>query len=372
MAERDDEDQGATELFVALTPERVLDAVEASGLRVTASCFPLNSFENRVYLVELADGGRVIAKLYRPGRWSRAQILEEHALLAELWAAEIPVCRALPFPDGETLKVAHGVSYALFDHRPGRPIGDLDDAMLTRIGMMAARIHQVGATGRFRARRRFSVDGWIRRPTEALLAGPLLPPGLGRRWSEAAAWIADAAEARLTGLRELRLHGDLHRGNLLLHDGVLQVLDLDDACTGPAVQDLWLSLPGPGAERDHALRVLLSGYERFRPFDDRELAALDVLPAMRRIHYAGWVSRRWDDPLFPRTWPHYADPAFWEREVVDLEGLARGLAPRPVALRSPGSAGRDDDVLASADGDPYREELTQKDYFWDLPDEGDA
>lgn len=371
MAERDDEDRGATELFVALTPERVLDAVEASGLRVTAACFPLNSYENRVYLVQLEDGGRVIAKLYRPGRWSSAQILEEHALLAELWAAEIPVCRALPFPDGETLKVAHGVPYALFEHRPGRPIGDLDDAMLERIGMIAARIHRVGESGRFVARRRFSADAWVRRATAALRAGPLLPTGpLGRRWVEASERIADAADARLTGLRTIRLHGDLHRGNLLLHDGVLQVLDLDDAVTGPAVQDLWLSLPGEPGERERALRVLLAGYERFRPFDRRELAALDVLPAMRRIHYAAWVSRRWDDPLFPRTFPHYAEPAFWEREVLELEGIARGLSPRPVATGGPEVA--EDAAPASLEDDPYREELTNADYFWDLDDDDDG
>ncbi|TNF34472.1 MAG: serine/threonine protein kinase [Deltaproteobacteria bacterium] len=357
-----------TDLFVGLTPDRVLDAVEASGLETTAGCFPLNSYENRVYLVGLADGGRVIAKFYRPGRWTRAQIAEEHGFLDDLAAAEIPVCGVVRFPDGETLKAAEGVPYALFEYRPGRAVGDPDDVLLERVAMMAARIHAVGERRPFSARRTLGADDWIRRPADTLLASALLPAHLRGRYRDAAARIADAADARLDGLTPLRVHGDLHRGNLLLNDGVLQVLDLDDACTGPAVQDLWLMLSGTPAERSRQLAVLLEGYERFRPFDRRELAALDVLPAMRRIHYAGWIARRWHDPLFPRTWPTYAEPDFWAQEVGELEAIAAGLPPRP---RAPGDLLADADadsgaVRAGRDEDAWSEELTDKDYFWDL------
>lgn len=349
--------------FLDLSPDRILDAVEAAGLDVTPSCFPLNSYENRVYLVTLADGGRVIAKFYRPGRWSTAQILEEHQLLDDLVAAEIPACRALPLPSGGTLAHAHGVAYALFDYRPGRPLEDLTDPTLERIGMLAARVHRVGERRRFRARRRLSADVWVRESAEALRAGPLLPRHLGRRFQDAADRVADTADARLAGLRTLRVHGDLHRGNLLLHDGVLQVLDLDDACTGPAVFDLWLMLSGSRAERERQLGVLLDAYERFRPFDRRELAALDVLPAMRRIHYAAWVSRRWGDPLFSATWPDYGEPAFWEREVADLEAIARALPATASPLRpaEPEAGG-----APTASDDLWRPDLTERDYFWDL------
>jgi len=352
--------------FLALSPDRILDAVEAGGLEVTPACFPLNSYENRVYLVTLADGGRVIAKFYRPGRWSTAQILEEHRFLGELADAEIPTCRALPFRDGETIAVAHGITYALFEYRPGRPLGDLTDHALERVGMLAARIHAVGARRSFATRLRLTAESWVRRPAAELRAGPLLPPALGRRYQDAAERVAAAADARLARLRTLRLHGDLHRGNLLIHEGALQVLDLDDACTGPAVQDLWLMLSGPPLERARQLGVLLEAYERFRPFDRRELAALDVLPAMRRIHYAGWISRRWDDPLFRQTWPDYAEPAFWERELVDLEAIVRELSGpghplQPAATDSGGAVRSDPD-------DGWRPDLTPRDYFWDLDD----
>lgn len=354
-----------TDLFVALTPERVLDAVEASGVQAAAGCFPLNSYENRVYLVSLEDGGRLIAKFYRPGRWSRAQILEEHRLLDDLAAAEIPVCGVLPFPDGETLKDIFGMPYALFEYRPGRPVGDPDDVLLERVAMMAARIHAVGARARFEARRTLTATDWIRGPVVTLLTSRLMPSSLRGRYRDAAERIADAADARLSGLPKLRLHGDLHRGNLLLHEGVLQVLDLDDACTGPAIQDLWLMLSGSPDERTRQLGVLIAAYERFRPFDRRELAALDVLPAMRRIHYAGWIARRWHDPLFPRTWPDYAEPAFWAQEVGEIEAIAQALPLRPRAVGDLPDAG-DADVRVDHGDDTWSEELTQKDYFWDL------
>lgn len=354
-----------TDLFVALTPERVLDAVEASGVRAAAGCFPLNSYENRVYLVRLTDGGQLIAKFYRPRRWSRGQILEEHRLLDDLAAAEIPVCGVLPFPDGETLKSICGVPYALFEYRPGRPVGDPDDVLLERVAMMAARIHAVGARGSFATRRTLTAADWIRGPVATLLSSRLVPSNLRGRYQDAAEHIADAADARLSGLTQLRLHGDLHRGNLLLHDGVLQVLDLDDACTGPAIQDLWLMLSGSPDDRARQLGVLIAAYERFRPFDRRELTALDVLPAMRRIHYAGWIARRWHDPLFPRTWPDYAEPAFWAQEVGEIEAIARALPLRPRAPQAVGEEG-DADFRVDHGDDTWSEELTQKDYFWDL------
>lgn len=353
-----------TDLFVSLSPERVLDAIEAGGIAVTNACYPLNSFENRVYLATLADGGRVIAKFYRPGRWSTAQILEEHAFLTDLAAADVPVCAVLPFPDGETLKVAHGVPYALFEYRPGRALGDLSDHALERVAMMAARIHNVGATRPFATRRTLTVTDWIHRPTEALLASPLVPARDAARYREAAARIADVAERRLEGLDHVRLHGDLHRGNLLIHDGILQVLDLDDACMGPAVQDLWLMLSGDEDDRRRQLNVLLDGYERFRPLARRELGALDVLPAMRRIHYAGWIARRWHDPLFPSTWPHYGEPAFWAQEVAELEVIAAGL-PRGVTVAVSGDRG-EADVRVDHGEDAWSPELTDKDYFFDL------
>ena len=239
----------ATDLFLSLTPERVLAAVEAGGLAVNPVCYPLNSFENRVYEVELADRTRVVAKFYRPGRWSEEQILEEHQFLDDLAAEEIPVCTMREFPGGGTLRQIDGIWYALSDRRGGRAPDELDDATARRLGMLVGRLHNVGAPA---GRRRTACaspptptsartwTGWRQHETlPRHLARPLL-----RRGPRRSPTLADRA---LEGVPVHRIHGDLHLGNLLFRDGLLRVLDFDDMVIGPAVQDLWLALPGRDA-----------------------------------------------------------------------------------------------------------------------------
>jgi Ser/Thr protein kinase RdoA (MazF antagonist) len=344
----------AADLFLSLTPDRVLEAVESGGLDVRPVCYPLNSFENRVYEVELADRSRVVAKFYRPARWSEAQVLEEHRFLAELDAEEIPVCTAREFPGGGTLREIAGIRYALFDRRGGRAPDELTPPIARRLGQLAARLHVVGSRRPEADRPRLLGTDYLLRDLGAIEKVGLVPHHLLDRWLTAARSIGETCDRLLREVPVLRLHGDLHLGNVLERDGQLRLLDFDDSRIGPAVQDLWLALPGRDRASDELRENLLDGYETFRPFDRSELRLVEPLRGLRMAQYAVWLARRWHDPIFPRTWPQFASAEHWERETADLEEqsarvgrVERGLAgTEPVA-------------------EPDAEELTNADFFWD-------
>jgi Ser/Thr protein kinase RdoA (MazF antagonist) len=344
--------------FFDLTPDRVLDAVEAAGLATNAVCYPLNSFENRVYEVELEDRSRVIAKFYRPGRWSAEQILEEHAFLTELAAEEVPVAAMRPFPDGATLRSSDGILYALAERRGGRAPDELDLPLLRRLGRLVARVHNVGARHAASTRPRLDADHYVRRNVAWLRDHDALPRALRERYFDAAEAAAEIADRRMLGVATHRLHADLHFGNVLLRDGVLTLLDFDDFVTGPAVQDLWLVLPGRGADAARDRDALLEGYGELREFDRSTLDLVEPLRALRMVRYAVWIARRWDDPAFRIGWPQFADPDFWRRETEDLEeqlAVIRGESG-PALDRARREVGGTEPVI----------ELTNKDYFWDL------
>lgn len=305
--------------YDALTPEVVLDAVEAIGLAVDGRLLALNSYENRVYQVGLEDRSFVIAKFYRPGRWSAAQIDEEHAFTVELDAAEVPVVAPLAF-DGARRFERAGFSFALFPRKGGRA-PELDQpATAEWLGRTLARLHAVGARRRFAARLALPRD--LARPRREVLDSALLPRHLERRYVEllddadrliAARWSAIAPRA------DLRLHGDCHPGNVLFTDAGATLVDFDDAVSGPAVQDLWMLMTGDERQRD----ALIDGYEQFREFDRAELALIPALTLSRQIHYAGWLAARWDDPSFPLNFPWAAGSKYWETHLADIaEALA--------------------------------------------------
>jgi|CXWL01.1.fsa_nt_gi Ser/Thr protein kinase RdoA (MazF antagonist) len=347
-----------TDLFFALTPERVLAAVEAAGLRCTGLCYPLNSFENRVYDIELDDRSRVVAKFYRPGRWRAEQILEEHELIAELDAAEIPVCTVRPFPDGTTLRQIEGIYYTLADRRGGRAPDELDDRLTARLGMLVARLHNVGATHPAQHRWTIDADRFVREPLAFLRQRTMLAPRLELRYEAAALGVAAIADRELAGVPVQRVHGDLHRGNLLLRDGLLWLLDFDDMAMAPAVQDIWLVLPGRDRESLRQREVFLDAYEQLRAFDRRHLRLVEPLRGLRMVHYAGWLARRAHDPAFQRAWPDFGSEDWWERETADLEAqlrVMRGEAEPEEEVVTRGHAALEEDPSA----------LTNKDYFFD-------
>ncbi len=347
-----------TDLFLDLTPERVLDAVAAAGLAVRPLCYPLNSFENRVYEVELADRSRVVAKFYRPRRWTREQIFEEHRFLAELDAEEIPVCPPRPFPDGSTLATIEGIHYTIFDRSGGRAPDELTPATASRLGMLVGRLHLVGGRRPEADRPRLASEDYARHELDWLIASKVLPSRLERRYLDAARTICAAYDRGAEGVECFRLHGDLHLGNVLEREGQLRLLDFDDSRIGPAVQDVWLALPGRDAWSRDLLERFLEGYEQFRRFDRAELALIEPLRGLRMIHYAVWLARRWHDPIFPRHWPHFGSDEAWERETIDLEEQAESTTR---AAREHGFAPTGE-AAATGVEEP---ELTNKDYFWD-------
>ena len=366
----------ASELFLELTPDKVLDAVERSGVETRPVCYPLNSFENRVYEVELADRTRVVAKFYRPGRWSQQQILEEHRLLAELHAEELPVAPPLPFRDsagdataGPTLQTIDGIFYALWERKAGRAPDELTDHIAHRLGVFTGRMHVVAARSSFEHRPRLDADYYVRRQLSFLERGRFIPRYLEARYMRAAEAIAAVADRELAGVEYIRLHGDLHLGNVLLRDGALRVIDLDDACLGPPVQDVWLALPGRDA---HALRLresFLEGYESFRAFERSSLSLIEVLRGLRLVRYCGWLARRHDDPAFRLGWPDFGSEEYWQRETGDLEEQVRCIETRQADRRQAGSRSYGGSQVATDPGQAKdageATELTQRDYFWD-------
>lgn len=355
-----------SDLFLGLSPERVLEAVEAAGLPCRPLCYPLNSFENRVYEVELEDGSRVVAKFYRPERWSHEQILAEHDFLNELVEDELSVCAVRPFPDGSTLKQIGNIWYSISDRRGGRAPDELDDGMISRLGMLVARMHNVGARHEAPSRPRLDTDRYVRRALhwiekEGSLRGPL-----EERYRAAALEIGNLADELLAGVSTHRIHADLHLGNVLLRDGELRLLDFDDFVSGPAVQDLWLLLPGRGKEAQHLQNVFIESYERFRIFDASTLSLIEPLRGLRMVRYAGWLARRWHDPAFKAGWPHFGGEEYWQNTTTDLEEQLRETQ-RAVASAGP-RPGQPSEVGTTLSPDP-EELLSNKDYFWDWEDD---
>lgn len=359
--------QTQRDLFLDLTPERVLNAVEAGGLEPTGLCYPLNSFENRVYEVELEDRSRLVAKFYRPGRWSREQILEEHRLLQALDEAEIPVCTVQPFPDGETLRTIRGLHYALSPRRGGRAPDELTLDLAGRLGRWLGRTHNVAAAMEIEHRPRLDADRYVRQALkwiqQWITDGGSVSERLRSRYWRAAETLAEIADERMAGVTTHLVHADLHFGNVLLRDDELRVLDFDDMAIGPPVQDLWLVLPGRDDEETVALReALLAGYEQFRIFDRSTLDLIEILRGMRMVRYAGWLARRWHDPAFKAGWPHFGTDDYWRLETEDLE-------EQVALIQATKAGGRVAADPASGLAIEAEETLSNKDYFWDWEEE---
>jgi Ser/Thr protein kinase RdoA (MazF antagonist) len=306
--------------YSGLTPDVVLDALDTVGVRGDGRLLALNSYENRVYQVWREDGPAVVAKFYRPARWSDEQILEEHAFLAELAEAEVPAVPPLRAHD-TTLHEHAGFRFAVFARHGGRA-PELDDRMtLTRLGLYIGRIHAVGARARFVQRPALSAQEFGDDAKDYLLRHDFVPPDLRAAYVAVVAQALEAVHAawrRAGDVATLRLHGDCHGGNVLWTDAGPHFVDFDDARTGPAVQDLWMLLSGEREAMALQLRAILDGYEQFRLFDPRELALVEALRTLRLIHYAAWLARRWDDPAFPAAFPWFNTQRYWQDRILEL------------------------------------------------------
>jgi Ser/Thr protein kinase RdoA (MazF antagonist) len=344
-----------SDFFFELTPDRVLEAVEAGGFRLTGHCSPLTCLENRVYDLRLEDGRHVVVKFYRPGRWSRQAILDEHRFLAELREAEIPVCAPLAFADGDTLHEVSGIHYAVWRRTGGRAPDEFSDEQVAILGRLLARIHNVGAVGEARDRPRLVGGAVVLEPLAFLEARGFLPPACAGRYRAAVEEAARLYEARSEGVPVHRIHGDCHVGNLLHGDEGWFFLDFDDFVVGPAVQDVWMLLPGRDAEGARQRGLLVEAYQQFRDFDPRWLQLVEPLRGFRFVSYAAWIARRWEDPAFPDAFPHFGTAQYWENETRDLEEHVQRLRRHGDEAR--GAPGREL---------PEEPELTNEDLFWDL------
>ena len=340
----------STTPFAGLAPDTVLDALDAVGLRGDGRLIQLNSYENRVFQVFLEDGRVVVAKFYRPGRWSDAQILEEHTFAAELAADEVPLAAPWPLaPDARSLHAGHvspcgptlasfatadgPYRFAVAERRAGRAPETESLEVLEWIGRFLGRLHAVGTRRAFEARLTLDVAGFGHGARDALLAMDCIPPAALPGWERTSADALAAVEQAFAGLpelRRLRLHGDCHLGNILWTAAGPHFVDLDDAMNGPAVQDLWMLLAGPRAERTRQLAAILDDYEQFRDFDWRELRLLEPLRTLRMIHHSAWIARRWADPAFPIAFPWFESPAYWNEQTTRLAEQLEAMAEPPL------------------------------------------
>ncbi len=313
--------------FFDLSPDRVLQAIEKQGYLTTGELYQLNSYENRVFNIRLEQTSadtpaQVIAKFYRPGRWSLPALQEEHSFLQELAQEGIEVVPAMTLANHKTIDVIDGpIYFSLFPKKLGRMPEEFLPGEWQRLGRTLARLHNVGAQKTFQHRPTMGTAQHLGWKSLALLE-KWITPEMWPRYEKAASHILEFLEETLPDTQFLRIHGDCHRGNVLSDGQGFFFVDFDDCLNGPAVQDLWMLLPGAVEDCDKELGEFLKGYEEFRDFDDEELELIPALRGLRIFSYAAWIAQRWNDPSFPRLFPQFNTYIYWAEEVESLERLA--------------------------------------------------
>ena len=320
--------------FDRLTPDFLIDAVESQGLLCDGRLFPLNSYENRVYQMGIEDAEPMIAKFYRPQRWTDDQILEEHQFCLELVDHELPVVPPWQNTDGETLFEFDGFRFALFLRRGGHApeLGDLDN--LFTIGRLMGRIHLVGAAKPFNYRPTLDLETYGYQSV-ALISDAFIPASLKDSYQSITAEILGVLEEQLSILSDvsfLRSHGDCHVGNILWRDDSPHFVDFDDARMAPAIQDLWMLLSGDRADQTAQISEVLEGYNEFYDFHPRELKLIEPLRALRILHHTAWIASRWNDPAFPRAFSWFNTERFWGEHILELREQCAALNEPPLAL----------------------------------------
>ena len=321
--------------YSTLSPDTVLSAVESLGFEPDARIYPLNSYENRVYQVGIVGAPSLVVKFYRPHRWSREQILEEHEFTHELADLEIPVVPPMEFAGKGTLVEYQGFDLAVFPQFLGRPpeLDDLDNLLI--MGRFVGRIHAVGVQRAFSSRNRLSIERLAVKSSEFLLEQDFIPVDLVAAYEPLSQQLIENISAQfrdLGELTELRIHGDCHPGNVLWKDDTPNFVDFDDTMMGPAIQDLWMMLSGDRNQRQAQLLELVEGYNEFFDFKVRELALVEALRTLRLMNYSAWLARRWHDPAFPMNFPWFNTARYWAEHILELKEQQSALQEPPLQL----------------------------------------
>lgn len=318
--------------FETLTPDLILGAVEDHDFVCDGRFLALNSYENRVYQIGLEDREPIIAKFYRPARWTDEQIIEEHALCFELVEYELPVVAPLTDLRGESLFSYDGFRFALYPRKGGHaPELDNLDNLLT-IGRLLGRMHLVGASRPFRYRPPIDTAGFGH-DSVSFISERFIPPGLKTAYVTLTADVlqmVDGIMAQTKDIRFIRVHGDCHAGNMLWRDDAPHFVDFDDARMAPAVQDIWMLLSGDRPRQTAQIAEILEGYSEFGDFQLRELQLIESLRTLRMLHYSAWLGKRWDDPAFPRNFPWFNTTRYWESHILDLREQFAALNEPPL------------------------------------------
>ncbi|MEE9369631.1 MAG: serine/threonine protein kinase [Pontiella sp.] len=307
--------------FDNLTPDRILDAIEIGmDCQLTGLTSPLPSYINRVYELQTVSGEKLIAKFYRPGRWEKAALQDEHDFVLDCADDEVPVVAPLQLAHGGTIGDYEGILYAVFPKKSGREMELHTDEGWRRLGSLVGRIHLAGTRRDSEHRLTMHPETTTLPEIETLLNGGFMSAANAGRFSDVTHRILEIAQREFEGVELQRIHGDCHRANILERPGEgLMVIDFDDMVMGPAVQDIWLLLPDHANNSGHEINLILEGYEQFLDFDDRQLRLIEILRAMRIIYFLSWCSTQVDDYKFQNNFPDWGSDSFWQREVADLE-----------------------------------------------------
>lgn len=321
-------------VYRSLDPDTVISAVESTGIQCNGRLFALNSYENRVYQLGVEDAPTVIAKFYRPQRWSDEAILEEHDFSLELAAAEIPAVAPMEI-HGNTLHQFRSFRFCLYPSVGGRA-PELDNKEhLVQLGRLLGRIHAIGRTSQFQFRATLSAHQFGDAAVEYLLSSKFLPVELEAAYAAITEHLLAEVHQQLdryASVRTLRLHGDCHVGNILWRDDVASLVDFDDSCTGPAIQDLWMFLSGDREFMSARLSDVLRGYREFSDFDTREVTLIEPLRSLRILHYAAWLAKRFQEPAFQTAFPWFNDARYWDDHILTLREQLATLQEPPLQV----------------------------------------
>ncbi|MES2664006.1 MAG: serine/threonine protein kinase [Pseudomonadota bacterium] len=316
--------------FEKLTPDFILTAIETADLVCDGRLFALNSYENRVYQIGLEEAEPLIAKFYRPERWSALQILEEHQFTKTFVEHELSVVAPWQNVTGDTLFFYEGFHFALFPQKGGHA-PELDNPdHLEILGRALGRMHAIGATKDFEHRIKLNIDQMGTQSVE-LIAKDFIPADLKISYLSLTNDLLKHIEQqriRLESFTYLRIHGDCHPGNILWRNNTPHFVDFDDAIMAPAIQDIWMLLSGEQQQQRDQLQCILAGYEDFHEFNYGELSQIEVLRTLRMLNYSAWIARRWDDPAFPHSFPWFNTSRYWSDHILQLrEQLGALQAP---------------------------------------------